>query len=137
VEVRANTLAIPLQVWSVGGPTQHRGGFVIADNVSRARGSGRRGNVELVYVDGAVITGNKVSVGSAAKRKRAEASIKPVRIWGSKGVRIERNSFLGAAAPLEVDGLRFKRKWKGPKSTAYSTCGNTFGPAGLDADAAC
>ena len=124
---------IPLNVLSVGHEGHHYKRFTITNNTSDRPYEGPRGAVELIYVDGAVISGNTVPFSAASPFFKGA-----VKIWGSNDVKVTYNKFSGADIPLQVDKSLFGTPWTGTPSGTRLACGNRFGEPGfLRLDAVC
>ena len=134
VTISANRLhGIPLNVWVVGQRSAHYRNYTITDNVSDRTYAGPRGGVELVYVDGSLVRGNKAPFYFASSTPGVG-----VKVWGSSDVTVQDNRFPGARVVLEVDGPRFGSPWTGDPSGTTAACGNSFGePGNLTVDRAC
>lgn len=134
IEISRNRLrGIPLSIWSVGHDKLHYKNFTITDNSSDRVYGGPRGGVELVYVDGAVVSGNTVPFYADAAFPMVA-----VKTWGSSDVVVRDNHFPGADVVLQVDKARFGAPWPGSPGGHHSVCGNRSGaPATMNVDFLC
>ena len=134
IEISGNRLrGTPLNIWSVGHRDRHYKRFTITDNVSDTPYAGPRGGVELVFVDDAVISGNKVPFYFGSRAPEVA-----VRTWGSTGVSVTGNKFPGARKVVAIDGHRFGQPWAKDAGGSHTVCGNRFGePLKLVVDQPC
>lgn len=134
IEISGNRLhGIPLNVWAVGHENRPYKRYTITDNVSDTAYAGPRGAVELEYVEGAVVSGNRQPF--YFKSVLPEVA---VRTWGSSGVVVRDNKFGGARVVLAKDKARFGAAWTGRPGGDHQVCGNRFGqPGALTLDRSC
>ncbi|HEX2699348.1 MAG TPA: right-handed parallel beta-helix repeat-containing protein [Acidimicrobiales bacterium] len=134
VEISGNRLhGIPLNVWVVGHESRPYKRYSVTNNVSDTAHGGPRSAVELEYVEGAVVSGNRQPFYFATP-----SPVVAVRTWSSSDVVVKDNKFGGAKVVLAKDKARFGAAWRGAAGGTHVACGNRYGkPGELDVDEAC
>jgi len=104
-----------------------------------------RGNVELVNVDGATISGNTMPHDNQQGGACGGHCAYSVDIWGSTSIAVQHNTSFYDPYFLQVDGPNAAGgAWTGNTSSGVTNCGNTWGgsgypnpPTGTTSDGAC
>ena len=134
IEISGNRLrGIALNVWAVGHEKRPYKRYTITNNTSDFAYAGPRGAIELLYVEGAVVSGNRVPFYFGSTLPEVA-----VKTWSSTDVVVTKNRFPGARVVLRKDKDRFGARWRGAAGGEHVTCGNRFGePGKLTVDQVC